>query len=104
MLLDVMFVIPIDDGSESGLLCFVAESGVLRMVGSVAVGFLMLGRLRNQDIVAWWPLNHHGGTGSVTHFNRSQKPERLIKGRSLNEKRCRQKQMTERVTVARVHG
>jgi hypothetical protein len=47
MLLGVVFVIPIDGGSESGLLCSIAESGVLRMVGSVAVGFLMLGRLRD---------------------------------------------------------
>jgi hypothetical protein len=88
MLLGVVFVIPIDGGSESGLLCSIAESGVLRMVGSVAVGFLMLGRLRDQDIVAWRSLNHHGGTGNVAHFNQRQKPERLIEGRGLNEKCC----------------
>jgi hypothetical protein len=66
VLLDVVFVIPIDSDSESGLLCSVAKSGVLRMVENVAVGFLMLGRLRDQDFVARWPLNHRGGTGSVT--------------------------------------
>jgi hypothetical protein len=61
VLLGVVFVVPINDDSESSLLCPVAESRVLRMVGRVAVGFLMLGRLRDQDIVARQPLNHHGG-------------------------------------------
>jgi hypothetical protein len=91
----VSFVIPIDSDSELGLLYSVAESRVLQMVGSVAVEFLILGRLRDQNIVARRPLNHHGGTGSVTHFNRRQK---------LNEKCCEQNQMGERVTVARLCG
>jgi hypothetical protein len=73
VLLGIVFVIPINDGSESGLLCSVVESRVLRMVGSVVMGFLMLARLRNQDIVARWSLNHRGGTGSVAHFNQRQK-------------------------------
>jgi hypothetical protein len=77
MLLSVVFVIPIDSGIESCLLYSVEESEARRMVGSIAVGFLMLGRLCDHDIVAQRPLNHRRGTVRVTHFNRTQKPEPL---------------------------
>jgi hypothetical protein len=37
--------------------------------GEEVVMFFMLGRLCDQDFVARQPLNHHGGMGSVAHFN-----------------------------------